>query len=59
MPIPQHVGYDEISHMAAPNVDLLEMRYTTVARGYCDVLELNVHVVLRCGHVSPGSGIFG
>lgn len=40
--------------MAPSDVDLLEMRDATVARGYCDVLELHVHVVLRWGFVSMG-----
>ena len=44
--LPQHVRYDKVSHMASPNVYLLEMRDATVAGGYSNVLELYVHVVL-------------
>jgi hypothetical protein len=32
--------------MAAADVDLVEMRDTTVASGHRDVLKLDVHVVL-------------
>lgn len=44
--VPQHVWHDEESHMAAADVDLVEMRDTTVASGDSDILELDVHVVL-------------
>jgi hypothetical protein len=50
--IPQHVWDNEVSHMAAANVDLFEMGDAAVARGHCDVLELNVHVILRCTWIS-------
>lgn len=46
--VPQHVRYDEVSYVAASNVDLLKMRHTAVAGCNGDVLELNVHVVLGC-----------
>lgn len=44
--IPEHVGDNEESHVAAANVDLVEMRDTAVASGDRNILELNVHVVL-------------
>lgn len=44
--VPQHVWHDKESHMAAADVDLVEMRHTTVASGDRDILELDVHVVL-------------
>lgn len=31
--------------MTAPNINLIEMRYTAIARGDGDILELDVHVV--------------
>lgn len=43
---PQHVRDNEVSDVAASDVDLLEMRHTAVARGYRDILELYIHVVL-------------
>lgn len=46
--VPQHVRHDEESHMASPNVDLVEMRDAAVASGDGDVLELDVHVVFGC-----------
>lgn len=47
--VPEHVRHDEESHVAAANVDLVEMGDTAIASGDGDVLELNVHVVLGCG----------
>lgn len=44
--VPEHVGDNEESHVAAANVDLIEMGDTAVAGGHSDILELNVHVVL-------------
>lgn len=46
--LPQHVGNDEEPHVAAADVDLLEMADAPVARRDGDVLELHVHVVLGC-----------
>lgn len=45
---PQHVGNDEEAHVAAADVDLLEVADAAVARRHRDVLELHVHVVLGC-----------
>lgn len=45
---PQHVGDDEVSYVAAPDVYLLEMRYTAIARSDGDIFELHIHVVLSC-----------
>lgn len=47
--VPEHVRHDEESHVAAANVDLVEMGDTAIASSDGDVLELNVHVVLGCG----------
>lgn len=44
--VPQHVRNNEESHMASPDVDLVEMGDAAVARGDGDVLKLDVHVVL-------------
>lgn len=44
--VPEHIGDNEESHVAAANVDLVEMGDTAVAGGDSDILELNVHVVL-------------
>jgi hypothetical protein len=46
--LPQHIWDDEVSYVAASDVHLLEMRHTAVARGYRDVFQLYVHVVLGC-----------
>jgi hypothetical protein len=46
--IPQHVRHDEEPHVAAPNIDLVEVRDTAIAGCDGDILELNVHVVLSC-----------
>ena len=46
--VPEHVRHDEESHVAAANVDLVEMGDTAVASGDGDVLELDVHVVFGC-----------
>lgn len=50
--VPEHVGDDEESHVAAANVDLIEMGDTAVASGDSDILELNVHIVLGWETVS-------
>jgi hypothetical protein len=34
--------------MRAPNIDLVEMADTAIARSDRDILELNVHIVLSC-----------
>lgn len=47
--VPEHVRHDEEPHVAAANVDLVEMGDTAIASGDGDILELNVHVVLGCG----------
>lgn len=47
--VPEHIRHDEESHVAAANVDLVEMGDTAIASGDSDVLELNVHVILGCG----------
>jgi hypothetical protein len=46
--VPEHVRHDEESHVAAANVNLVEMGDTAIAGSDGDVLELNVHVVLGC-----------
>ena len=50
--VPEHVGDNEESHVAAANVDLVEMGDTAVASGHRDILQLNVHVVLGWENVS-------
>lgn len=49
---PQHIRHDEVSDMAASDVDLLEMRHTAVTRSHCDIFELDVHVIFGCVQVS-------
>jgi hypothetical protein len=34
--------------MGAANVDLIQMAHTTIARSHRNILELHIHVVLRC-----------
>ena len=46
--VPQHVWHNEKPYMATPDVDLVEMADSAVARGDCDVAELDIHVVLSC-----------
>ncbi len=48
----QHVRHDEEAHVRATNVDSIQVRHSTVSLRYVDVLELAVHVVLRCDRVS-------
>lgn len=66
--LPQHVGHNEEPHVAAADVDLLEMADAPVAGRDGDVLELHVHVVLGCSHppwrvvsadVPSGPGVWG
>jgi hypothetical protein len=34
--------------MGAANVDLIQMAHTTIAGSHSNILELYIHVVLRC-----------
>lgn len=43
--IPQHIWYNEESHMASPNIDLVKMRNTAIASRDSNVFKLDVHVV--------------
>jgi hypothetical protein len=53
--IAKHVGDDEEAYVGAADVDLIEVAYTTVARGYGDVFELDVHVVFGYNGGERGS----
>lgn len=53
--VAEHVGDDEEAHVGTPDVDLVEVGDAAVAGGDGDVLELDVHVVLGCAHIS---GVF-
>lgn len=44
--LPQHIRHNKESHMAAANIHLVQMRHAAVARGDCDIFELDVHVIL-------------
>lgn len=58
--VAEHVGDDEEAHVGAPDVDLVEVGDAAVAGGDGDVLELDVHVVLGCAHISGSSSrLFG
>jgi hypothetical protein len=46
--VPEHVRHNEESHVAAADVDLVEVGDTAIASSDSDILELNVHVVLSC-----------
>jgi hypothetical protein len=46
--IPQHIWHNEVPDMAAPNIDLLQMRDATIAGCDRDVLQLDIHVVFGC-----------
>src|SRR5690242_10152845 len=50
--IAQHVWYNEEAHMASSDVDLVEMRHSTVSRSLCDVFQLYVHVVFSFEQLS-------
>ncbi len=43
--IPQHIWHNKEAHVAAPDINLLEMADAPIARRDGDVLELHVHVV--------------
>lgn len=49
---PQHIRHNEKPDMAAPNVDLIKMTDSAVARRHGDVFELDVHIVFGYGKVS-------
>lgn len=46
--VPEHVRDNEESHVAAANINLIEMGDTAIASCNGDVLQLDVHVVLGC-----------
>lgn len=47
--LPQHIGHNKKPHMATPDIDLVEMRDSSVARGDSDVFQLDVHIILGWG----------
>lgn len=55
--IPQHVWDNEKPHVAASNVDLIEMRYSAVTRSGGDVFKLNVHIVLGYEEVNVSASV--
>jgi hypothetical protein len=46
--IPQHVWHNKVPDVAAPNINLLQVRNAAIASCDRNVLELDVHVVLGC-----------
>ena len=50
--IPEHVGDDKEADVGSSDVHLVEVADSAVARGDCDVFELDVHVVFGCEAVS-------
>lgn len=49
--IPQHIRHDKKSHVASPDIDLIEMADSAIARGDGDVFQLDVHVVFGYGEI--------
>ena len=45
----QHIRHDEESNHASTNIHLVQLRYSSIAAGYCDILQGNIEVVLSCG----------
>lgn len=43
---PQHVRHNEKSHVAAADIDLIQVRNTAIASCDGNILELDIHVVL-------------
>ena len=41
----QHVGYNEKANHASSDVDLIELRDTSISLGYSDILERDVQVI--------------
>jgi hypothetical protein len=46
--IPKHIRHNEESHMRPPNVNLVEMADSPIARSDSDIFELNVHIIFGC-----------
>lgn len=46
----QHIRHNKEAYVTASNVDLVQMADPSVPCRHCDVLELNVHVVLGCAN---------